>query len=109
MTVIDEIVAERQRQITEKNYDSAHDDEHNQGEIAMAAACYAAPVPIYRVYAQERSYSFINPWPWYLIYDKRPIPAQGYAGKPRRTLLIQAAAMLVAEIERLDRRAAEGL
>lgn len=41
------IAAERERQITAENYAPEHDDQHRLGEIAMAAAVYAAPEDIF--------------------------------------------------------------
>ena len=37
------IAAERQRQVDVEGWTPAHDDEHDEGELAIAAACYAAP------------------------------------------------------------------
>lgn len=39
MKVIDEIRAERSRQIAKEGWTLEHDDSHIQGEMAMAAAC----------------------------------------------------------------------
>jgi hypothetical protein len=87
MTVIDEVAAERQRQITGEGYSRAHDDhEHDDGSIAIAAACYALPLELYDV----------DIWPW----------AGRINRKDRRRDLVRAAALLVAEIERLDRACA---
>jgi hypothetical protein len=62
-----------------------HDDEHTEGELAMAAACYAA--------------NNTSMWPptWDFSWWKP---------KDRRRDLIRAAALIVAEIERLDRASA---
>ena len=83
MTVIEEIAAERARQITHEDYDHAHDDKHRDGEIAMAAATYAAGI------------GFSGLWPADWGFPK-------YDMNPRRNY-IKAAALLVAEIERIDR------
>lgn len=37
------IIIERQRQIQEKGYTPEHDDEHDLGELGLAAALYALP------------------------------------------------------------------
>ena len=47
MSVIDEIAAERKRQIEGEGYDAAHDDAQEDGQIAMAAVCYIAPDLVY--------------------------------------------------------------
>lgn len=109
MTAIDEIAAERERQIAVEGYDAAHDDLHSNGEIAMAAACYAAPALIFTKDERAKATIYGDPWPWDEKYDKRPFvgntirdPAKT-SDKVRRDLLIKAGALIVAEIERLDR------
>jgi len=97
-----DIVAERIRQVT-LGYDAAHDDEHDEGEIALAAACYAAPQMIYvdESNSDDRGeYRFVDPWPFDWTEDKR----RWY---DRRRQLVIAGAMIIAEIERLDRKAQE--
>jgi hypothetical protein len=42
-TGIDIIAAERKRQLGVKGYTPEHDDEHDLGELALAAALYALP------------------------------------------------------------------
>jgi len=107
--VIDEIASERARQITKEGYALDHDDEHDDGSLALAAACYASPVLLYREDVRANSRQYNDPWPWAERFDKRPghgnqVVANKHA-KPglRRNLLIKAAALIVAEIERLDR------
>ena len=39
--VLDEIAAERREQLGKHGWTPEHDDEHEHGELAMAAACYA--------------------------------------------------------------------
>ena len=93
MTPIEEIVAERKRQIESEGWTTKHDDEHNGGEMAMAASCYAlhaAPASIHRFNA-----GVPLSWPNWDIKWWKPT-------NPRRDL-VKAAALIVAEIERLDR------
>ncbi len=82
---IGDVIAERRRQIDVEGWTAEHDDQHTTGGMALAAACYAA----------GRS----DWWPrsWSLTWWKP---------KTRRRNLIRAAALIVAEIERLDRAAA---
>jgi hypothetical protein len=90
VSVIDEIKAERDRQVSAEGWTAEHDDGHNRGELALAGACYAAsthPSSDARVAADAL-------WPW---DDKWWKPTT------RRRDLIKAAALIVAEIERLDR------
>ncbi len=41
-TGVELIAAERQRQMTAEGWTHEHDDEHDDGSLATAAACYAA-------------------------------------------------------------------
>jgi hypothetical protein len=90
-----EIDIERNRQILEEGWTSAHDDGHEGGEMADAAACYAAGT-IFEVTRPKRLGGTSRLWPWDLTWWKP---------KDRRSDLIRAAALIVAEIERLDRAA----
>lgn len=92
MSAIKEIIAERLRQISVKGWSLAHDDEHVNGEMALAAAAYAANTT--RV--KRLSDLLDRLWPWAIEWWKP---------KTHRYDLIRAAALLVAEIERLDRAA----
>lgn len=105
MSAIDEVAAERQRQIS-KGWTLEHDDEHEDGSLADAAACYAATTRAFRAeevtgvgYKPYTSYSDLWPKSW-ADHWFRP-------NKSRRRRLIIAAALIVAEIERLDRVAFE--
>jgi hypothetical protein len=93
MSILAEIGAERARQIDKEGFDVEHDDEHESSEIAFAAACYAAPEKLYRMEQFADGHSIVNAWPW----ESEP------KRKSRRRDLIRAAALIVAEIERLDR------
>lgn len=95
MTVIEEIVAERRRQIEVEGWMPEHDDEHGNFALGAAAACYAikASVPGY-----DFRYGVGYPppyWPGWATKWWKPTD--------RRRDLIKAAALIVAEIERLDR------
>lgn len=109
MTAIDEVAAERIRQISIEGYDAAHDDEHDKGEIALAAALYATPIRLYEHRQRATGEMFMDPWPWEQEFDRRPyvgnmVQANSIMKPPdRRRQLVKAAALIVAEIERLDR------
>lgn len=102
MTVIDEIAAERRRQIDVEGFDAAHDDSPGNRGIALAAAtyAYAAALPDSRRQSISGIYSIDNNqiardlWPWHRSWWK---PTD------RRRDLVKAGALIVAEIERLDR------
>lgn len=94
MSAITEIAAERRRQIEGEGWTPEHDDQHASGEMAMAAAAYA-----YNAGQGETGRSWNvgrHPvvWPW---------SDEWWKPKDRRRDLVRAAALIVAEIERLDR------
>lgn len=74
-----DVVAERRRQIEVESRDLLHDQQYVRGELIDAAVCYA--------------YSSAATWPFGLKWWKP---------KDKRSNLVRAAALLVAEIERLD-------
>lgn len=90
-----EIWDERNRQREEEGWSESHDDSHVHGELAQAAGCYALhaglPTP-----AQVPPGMSPQDWPWNTKWWKP---------KDRRRDLVRAAALIIAEIERLDRRA----
>lgn len=82
-----DVLAERRRQVEAEGWTPEHDGLHSTQELAFAAACYATadagdPPPAV--------------WPWHLSWWK---PAD------RRRNLEKAGALILAEIERLDRAA----
>lgn len=84
---IDDVLAERNRQQAKLGWTPSHDDEHGAGQLADAGACYALsasgmPRELYE-----------NFWPW----------DGGFKPKDPRNDLVRAAALLIAEVERLDR------
>lgn len=81
------IIAERVRQVRAEDWDESHDDNHIFGELAKAAACYAFPPEI-----GTRT----EHWPWDFGFWK-PTPDD------RIRELVKAGALIVAEIERLQR------
>ena len=89
MNVIEEIAAERQRQIEVEGFLPDMDDFYEKGELALAAAAYVEG-------------------PWVRKLGHRLWPFLDHWWKPtnRRRDLIKAGALIVAEIERLDRLAA---
>jgi len=104
MSVIDEVAAERTRQVLQEGWDVAHDDDHTHGEMALAAGWYALNAanrkPCEYGVDDARNIAhglFLNDhygWPWLRRWWK---PSNA------RRDLIKAAALIVAEIERLDR------
>lgn len=93
-----DVVAERQRQIGGEGWDYDHDDRHTSGELLFAAAAYCENVGQAQLlgFGDDTAQVQHVPqyWPWSL---------QWWKPKNRRRDLVRAAALLVAEIERLDR------
>ncbi len=110
---IEEIAEERQRQIDVEGWTTEHDDGHDDGSLAMAATCYAAPERIYRRERVDGVIQHRDPWPWEQEADKRPVAEDGGPLDPssyehyeidRIRFLVKAGALIVAEIDRLKRR-----
>lgn len=89
MSAIEDVAAERRRQIDEEGWAPEHDDLHASDGLVKAAICYSWSAISARHKKGAPSY-----WPWDLSWWKP---------KGRRRDLVRAAALLVAEIERLDR------
>jgi hypothetical protein len=72
--------------------------------------CYASPIHIYCKEDFANSIQFNDPWPWDEAWDKRAYNGNMLAdprSRPRdfrRRCLVKAAALIVAEIERLARK-----
>ena len=89
-------IEERLRQINEEGFTPEKDDRQTDAELAFAAAHYALPS------GYESWYGSL--WPWVseeANYDKKD-------EKPRIRQLVIAGALIMAEIERLQRAVARG-
>lgn len=87
-----DVLAEMRRQVEVKGFDAAHDDAHDAGELACAAACYLVGDVDPRAGPPSL-------WPWDASYWKP---------KDERFDLVRAAALAIKEIERRDRAAKRG-
>lgn len=83
-----DVQAERKRQVEVEGWTPEHDDEHNGGELADAAACYALSAAGWSTYAARER------WPW---------PLEWWKPSTARRDLVKACSLALAEIERLDR------
>lgn len=93
------IATERERQKAVEGWTEAHDDKHTTGDLARAAACYASPGPRF---VNVQGYRPPAGWPWEPEWW-RPTPHD------RVRELVKAGALILAEIERVQRlRATEG-
>ncbi|VBB10669.1 hypothetical protein [Burkholderia stabilis] len=86
-----DVLGERRRQVEVEHWEPEHDDEAAEGQIALAAGCYAL------VAGGWRRGRIPDAWPWDDAWFKSTTP---------RRNLVKSAALAIAEIERLDRAAA---
>ncbi len=97
------IINERKRQIEVEEFSCCKDDKYINGELSQAAACYAIP-PVERVILTHPLTSVRYPkwWPktWYVKWWK---PAKNNSISGRKKELIKAGALILAELDRLDR------
>lgn len=86
-----DVLTERARQQVDKGWTPEHDDEHDMYELARAAACYALMAAGYSNGHEiiQQLWPFPDGWP-------KPHPT-------RRGDLVTGAALMLADIERLDR------
>jgi hypothetical protein len=93
-----DVLAERERQQSAEGWTPEHDDEHQEGELSAAAAAYAwaagCNLDPHAVEHYEQGWAPPPVWPW-----------DDEAWKPAdvRRMLVKAGALILAEIERLDR------
>jgi hypothetical protein len=98
-----DVVNERTRQIHDERFDASHDDGNNDGAMALAAASYAANAATWlqhnRPEHAKRNYEKLSipslRWPWL---------AKWWKPKSPRRDLVRAAALIIAEIEKIDRK-----
>jgi len=95
-----DVLAERERQKSVEGWTAEHDDEHAGGEMAGAAACYATGrwlLQTVSFYRGRRRLTEEKPvWPWGVMWWKP---------RDKRSNLVRAGALILAEIERIDRAA----
>ena len=92
---IGRISAERVRQIEQEEYDSEHDQQHWDEDLARAAVCYALPYSERHNLLGGRGASAPALWPW-RESDWKPSPDD------RIRELEKAGALIAAEIDRLQ-------
>ncbi|MEP2103076.1 MAG: hypothetical protein ABJP02_04970 [Parasphingorhabdus sp.] len=89
---------ERRRQIAFEGFTLEHDDVHTKKELAQAAACYAMGDTGVKLEFNNGKKQKVSFWPWNHTWWKP---------KSYRENLVRAGALIVAEIERLDRKASQ--
>ncbi len=100
--VIDEIAAERRRQIEVEGWTAEHDDQHDDGSLSRVAACYASHVADLPEWLFPRWAPNGRPLAWPVSWSREWWKPKGW-----RRDLVRAAALIVAEIERRDRAATQ--
>ena len=84
-----DVLAERERQKSVEGWTPEHDDQHRKGALAAAGGCYALFADYYLAEGHPPEF-----WPW---------DAKWWKPSLARRNLIKAGALIIAEIERLDR------
>lgn len=97
-----DVLEERQRQIEKEGWTAQHDDEHYLGDIALAAGSYAvnAGAALHFNGGDTSLVSDSPPYTW-------PWDSDWWKPSNSRRDLVKAGALILAEIERLDRVADE--
>lgn len=104
LSIVDEIALERCRQVASEGFDITHDDKYEFGELARAAACYSHTAGLGLAAEAGMSVPWLHyteagmppQWPWALAWWKPKSPRED---------LVRAAALIVAQIEAIDRAA----
>ncbi|MGW8423268.1 hypothetical protein [Comamonas sp. HJ-2] len=91
-----DVLAERARQVSTEGYDPDHDDEHSDGSLSIAAACYAL-ANLSGARPGALSPSYLAAWVGW--------GAGWFKPSDRRRNLEKACALLLADMERIDRAA----
>lgn len=92
-----DVFAERCRQIDLKSYTAERDDQYANGELSDAAAAYAFWSFTSRLLPPNRKLEPPTSWPW----DR-----EHWKPTTQRHMLVKAGALILAELERLDRQQA---
>lgn len=87
-----DVLAERRRHVEVEGWDAPHDDQHSDGSMAAAAGCYALEACGMAWKSDATKPPYV--WPWHPIWWKP---------RDRRRNLVRAGALILAELERLDR------
>ncbi|MDO9334989.1 MAG: hypothetical protein Q7T61_01180 [Caulobacter sp.] len=89
------IEAERKRQVEVEGWTTAHDDEHDNGEMMRAGMAYLHYGTEYAPASWQDGRGIPMGWPW---------EAAWFKPKDRRANLVRAGALFLAERERVTRR-----
>ncbi|MDU1061645.1 MAG: ead/Ea22-like family protein [Leclercia adecarboxylata] len=100
-----DVISERQRQVSVEGWTPKHDDQYDNNALAFAASCYAFHAAAASWDLEDDgtpydSHRVPKDWPWHAEWWKPT--------NPRRDL-VKASALIVAEIERIDRAAGNSI
>ena len=95
-----DIAAERRRQVEVEGWEAAHDDEHTDGSLALAAGSYCESAARPKILARKPGAAFAIPKLWPQSWSR-----DWWKPKSPREDLVRAGALIIAEIERIDRAA----
>lgn len=97
-TGIELIAEERAAQVTREGWTAEHDDKHDAGELASAAACYTVHASC-QIHPYDgngiEDIGTVPWWPWDRSWWKPKDPIRN---------LVRAGALIAAEIDRLQRK-----
>ena len=93
-----DVLAERRRQQTDEGWTRPHDDAHSDGSLAAAAAVYAMTGSQPELRISQADYNATLKALWPISWDRG-----WFKRKDSRRDLVRAGALIIAEIERLDR------
>ncbi len=93
-----DVIGERVRQITDLGYTPEHDDVHADGSLSEAAAVFV--LNAYGYSTHTFGYGSLNVWDAWGVAWFKP--------KSLRRDLVRAAALIIADIERIDRSETQG-
>lgn len=99
---IDDVLAERRRQVEAEGWSPEHDDAHTDFSLAKAACIYGVGATLEgpdRAVMDEFGASGTPGW----VRELWPWDHKWFKPTDRRRDLVKAAALLIAEIERIDR------
>lgn len=91
---LSDVIAERLRQRSVEGWTPEHDDSHTEGEMAAAAACYALS-----------GAGNLNKDALWELWPRRSWSLMWFKPKTKRADIVRAGALILAEIERIDRAA----
>lgn len=95
--VID-VIKERRRQVKAEGWTPEHDDAHTDSSLALAAGSYCESAARPRILSRKPGAAFAIPKLWPLSWSR-----DWWKPKSPREDLVRAGALIIAEIERIDR------